>query len=309
MFMHASILKYFIEVARSGSIRKASEELHVATSAVSRQIRKLEDELGMPLFERFSDGLRLTAAGNVVLKHAKETMQHYEIMKSDLGDLLGKRTGRVHIACLDSLAVQFLPEFVAGFHQKNPAVDFRIRADNFNNIFHFVADGDCDIGITFDLARPHDIKLVYGVRMPLMVIVARHHPLARQKSATLQECAQFKLLLQLDNEVMSSMIAVELASLDRVGRTFVATNNQMMLKPLILSGEGVAFFTPLGLLKELKAGDVVALPIAGSRLQNMEVGIVAPRQRQLTHATEAVIEAMSADLGKFAEQIAEVIKR
>lgn len=307
--MHASILKYFAEVARSGSIRKASEELHVATSAVSRQIRKLEDELGTPLFERFSDGLRLTAAGKVVLRHARETMQQYEIMKSDLGDLQGKRTGRVHIACLDSLAVQFMPEFVAGFHRRNPAVDFRIRADNFNNIFHFVAEGDCDIGITFDLARPHDIKLVHGVQMPLMAIVAKHHPLARQQTVTLQECAQFNLLLQLDNEVMSSMIAVELASLDRVGRTFVATNNQMMLKPLILSGEGVAFFTPLGLFKELTAGEVVALPIAGSRLQNMEVGIVAPRNRQLTHATEAVIEAMSNELEKFSQQIAEVIKR
>lgn len=305
--MHASILKYFIEVARSGSIRKASEELHVATSALSRQIRKLEDELGTPLFERFSDGLRLTSAGKVVLNHAKLTMQQYEIMRSDLGDLRGKKTGRVHIACLDSLTVQFLPEFVRSFHKKNPAVDFRIRADNYNNIFHFVADGDCDIGITFDLSRPHDIKLVQGVRMPLMIIVAKNHPLARQKAATLQECAQFKMLLQLDNEVMSSMLSLELASLDRVGRTFVATNNQMMLKPLIMSGEGVAFFTPLGLLKELASGDLVALPIAGSRLQNMEVGVVVPRHRALTHATEAVAEALGNELQRFSTQIEEVI--
>ncbi len=60
--MHASILKYFAAIARTGSIRKASEELHVATSALSRQIKKLEDELGTPVFERFSDGLRLTSA-------------------------------------------------------------------------------------------------------------------------------------------------------------------------------------------------------------------------------------------------------
>src|SRR3954453_18366194 len=107
--MHASILKYFTEVARSGSIRKASEELHVATSAVSRQIKKLEDELGTPLFERFSDGLRLTSAGEIVLRHAKETLQDFEVMKSNLGDLQGKNTGRVHIAALDSLLVTFLP--------------------------------------------------------------------------------------------------------------------------------------------------------------------------------------------------------
>lgn len=307
--MHASILKYFAEVARSGSIRKASEELHVATSAVSRQIKKLEDELGAPLFERFSDGLRLTSAGEIVLRHAKATLHQYEIMKSDLGDLQGKNTGRVHIATLDSLAVQFLPEFVMSFHKKHPAVDFRIRNDNYNNIFRFIAEGDVDIGVTFDLARPHDLKLVHGVPMPLMAIVAGNHPLARQKSVTLQECAQFKLLLQLDNEVMSSMIAVELAALNRVGRTLVATNNQMMLKPLILSGEGVAFFTPLGLLRELESGEAVAVPIAGSRLHNLEVGIVVPRQRQLTHATQVVVESMGAELKKFSEKINAVIRK
>ncbi|CAN7703545.1 MULTISPECIES: LysR family transcriptional regulator [Rhizobium] len=307
--MHASILKYFAEVARSGSIRKASDELHVATSAVSRQIKKLEDELGAPLFERFSDGLRLTAAGEIVLKHAKDTLLKYEIMKSDLGDLQGKCAGRVHIASLDSLAIQFLPEFVMGFHRWHPAVDFRIRYDNYTSIFHFLADGDADIGVTFDLARPHDIKLVYGVPMPLMAMVSRNHPLARQKSVTLQECAQFKLLLQLDNEVMSSMIAVELGALNRVGRTLVATNNQMMLKPLILSGEGVAFFTPLGLLDELDAGEVVALHIAGSQLHNLQVGIVVPRQRQLTHAAEVVIESMSVELKKFSDKIHAVIQR
>ncbi|MEI5681809.1 LysR family transcriptional regulator [Mesorhizobium sp. CGMCC 1.15528] len=307
--MHASILKYFVAVARSGSIRKASEDLHVATSAVSRQIKKLEDELGTPLFDRFSDGLRLTTTGKIVLRHARETLQQYEVMKSDLGDLQGKKTGRVHIACLDSLAIHFMPTQIMAFHKKHSAVDFRIRTDNYNNIFRFVAEGDVDIGITFDLARPQDIKLVHGVPMPLMAIVARNHPIARLKAVTLQECAQFKLLLQLDNEVMSSMIAFELAALDRIGRTLVATNNQMMLKPLILSGMGVAFFTPLGLLDELRAGDVVAVPIAGSHLQNMQVGIVAPRDRQLTHATESVIEFLSQELDKLSREIDDIIRK
>ena len=61
--MHAAVLRYFAAVARAGSIRKASEELHVASSAVSRQMQKLEEELGTPLFERLPNGLRLTQAG------------------------------------------------------------------------------------------------------------------------------------------------------------------------------------------------------------------------------------------------------
>jgi len=307
--MHASVLRYFVCVARAGSIRKASEELHVASSAISRQILKLEEELGTSLFERQPNGLRLTRAGEIVLSHARNTLHDFDIMKGALGDLEGKKTGRVRIACLDSLAIQFLPERVMAFNRKHPAVDFYIRSDNYSQIFGFVADGEVDIGLTFDLARPEDIRRIAGVRMPLMAMVGKHHPLARMKAVTLQECAQFNLLLQLDNEVMSSMIAIELSALDRAGRTLVATNNQMMLKPLILNGTGVAFFTPFGLLDELKSGEVVAIPIAGSRLQDLEVGVVVAKRRPMTGATHAVAEFLAEELKAFAGEIQEVLAR
>jgi len=307
--MHAAVLRYFVAVARAGSIRKASEELHVASSAVSRQIQKIEDELGTPLFERLPNGLRLTRAGEIALRHARDTLHQFDIMRGELGDLKGKKTGRVHVACLDSLSVQFLPERVMTFHRLHPAIDLRIRNDNYSQIFGFVADGDVDVGITFDLARPEDIRRVAGVPMPLMAMVARGHPLARQKSVTLQECAQFNLLLQLDNEVMSSMISIELAALDRTGRTLVATNNQMMLKPLILAGVGVAFFTPIGLLNELREGSVVAIPIAGSRLQELEISVMVPRNRPLTGATQAFVDFIAAELVAYSKDIHEVLNR
>ncbi|WP_187972664.1 LysR family transcriptional regulator [Aquibium microcysteis] len=307
--MHAAVLRYFVAVARAGSIRKASEELHVASSAVSRQIQKIEDELGTPLFERLPNGLRLTRAGEIALRHARDTLHQFDIMRGELGDLKGKKTGRVHVACLDSLSVQFLPERAMTFHRLHPAIDLRIRNDNYSQIFGFVADGDVDVGITFDLARPEDIRRVAGVPMPLMAMVARGHPLAKQKSVTLQECAQFNLLLQLDNEVMSSMISIELAALDRTGRTLVATNNQMMLKPLILAGIGVAFFTPIGLLNELREGSVVALPIAGSRLQELEISVMVPRNRPLTGATQAFVDFIAAELVAYSKDIHAVLNR
>lgn len=307
--MHAAVLRYFVAVARAGSIRKASEELHVASSAVSRQIQKIEDELGTPLFERLPSGLRLTRAGEIALRHARDTLHQFDIMRGELGDLKGKKTGRVHVACLDSLSVQFLPERVMSFHRLHPAIDLRIRNDNYSQIFGFVADGDVDVGITFDLARPEDIRRVAGVPMPLMAMVSRNHPLARSKSVTLQECAQFNLLLQLDNEVMSSMISIELAALDRTGRTLVATNNQMMLKPLILAGVGVAFFTPIGLLNELREGSVVALQIAGSRLQELEISVMVPRNRPLTGATQAFVDFIATELVAYSKDIHEVLNR
>ncbi len=306
--MHASILKYFVSVARSGSIRKASEELHVASSAVSRQIKKLEDELGIALFERLSNGLRLTVAGENVLRHARVTLENFELLRSDLGALQGKKTGRVQMSCLDSLAIQFLPDMVNAFHRVHPGVSFHIHTAGHGNISSLVAEGDVDMGLTFDLARPDDTEMLYRVPMPLMAFVGREHPLARQRQVSLAECAQYDLLLQLDTQPIRSLIEIELSVFERTGRPFVLSNSQMMLKPFILSGQGVAFFTPIGFLAEIRSGDLVAIPLSGSRLQNLHIGILVQRRRQRTHAAEAVIEFVGAELQKFSDQIMEAIQ-
>lgn len=306
--MHASILRYFAAVARSGSIRKASEELHVATSALSRQIKKLEDELGITLFERFSNGLRLTTAGEEVLRHARSTLREFDILRSDLGAMQGKKTGRVRVACLDSLTVKFLPEQVSRFHHLHPAVSFHVQTAGHAQVTNYVAEGDVDIGITFDLARPDDTEMLFRVPMPIMACVARDHPLAGYKKVSLLQCSQFNLLLQFDTQPIRSLIEIELSMFERAGKTFIVSNSQTMLKPFIMSGEGVAFFTPLGFMDEIKAGDIVLLPISGSRLQNLHIGMLVQKRRQLTHAAEAVIEAFSRGLQRYSDMIGEVIE-
>ncbi len=117
--------------------------------------------------------------------------------------------------------------------------------------------------------------------MPIMAIVAKGHPLAKMKTVSVEQCAQFKLLLQLDNDVTSWMFSLELGALERHARALVSSNNQMMLKPLILSGAGVAFYTPMGFYEELKTGDVLALPISGVRNEAARLGVIVPRTRKL----------------------------
>lgn len=294
--MHAAVLRYFVVVARAGSIRKASEELHVATSAVSRQIQKLEDELGTPLFERLPNGLRLTQAGVATLRHAKATLEEFDLLKSELGALKGRKTGLVRVASLDSLLVQFLPEQVLAFHRAHPGVDFRVQSGVHNRIATLVAEGEADIGITFSLARPEDTEFICDVPMPLMAMVAADHPLACLPAVTLSECAQYNLLLQLDTEPIRSLIEVELSVLERTGRTLVWSNNLMMLKPLVLAGAGVAFYTPLGMTDEIQSGRIVGVPLRGTRLGGLRLGLLVPRRRQLTHAAEAMVEMLGAAL-------------
>lgn len=298
--MHAAVLRYFVAVARAGSIRKASDELHVASSAVSRQIQKLEDELGAPLFERLPNGLRLTQAGVVALRHAKATLHDFDLLKSELGQLKGMKTGLVRIASLDSLFVSFLPEQISAFHERNPAVNFHVLSGVQSRISTLVAEGDCDIGITFNLPHPEDTSFIADIPMPLMAMVAANHPLARMEAVTLDECAQYNLLLQVDTEPLRSLIEVELSSLERTGRTLMWSNNLLMLKPMILAGAGVAFYTPLGVAEEMRKGRIVGVPLKGSRLGGLRLGLLVPRRRQLSHAAQAMVGQLSEALGQLA---------
>lgn len=298
--MHAAVLRYFTAVARHGSIRRASEELNIASSALSRQIQKLEEELGIQLFERMPNGLHLTQAGIATLRHAKAVLHDFDLLKSDLGQLKGKRTGVVRIASLDSLLVSFLPEQILTFHEHNPAVNFQVQSGVQSRIPTLVADGTVDIGITFNLAHPDDTEFVADIPMPLMAMVAADHPLASRTSVSLDECTQYNLLLQLDTEPLRSMIEVELSSLERAGRILVGSNNLMLLRRMIISGVGVAFYTPLGMTEEIRRGEMVGVPLRSRKLDSLRLGLVVPRRRQLTHAAQAMMEQLSTALQQLA---------
>jgi DNA-binding transcriptional LysR family regulator len=290
--MHAVVLRYLVAVAQAGSIRKASEELHVASSAVSRQIQKIEDELGTPLFERLPNGLRLTQAGVVALRHAKATLHDFDLLKSELGALKGKNTGLVSIAALDSLFVRFLPEQIIEFHKLNPAVNFRVHSGVQSRIATMVAEGEIDFGITFNLPHPEDTEFIADIPMPLMAMVAADHPLAKFSSVSLSECTQYDLLLQVDTEPLRSLIEIELSSLERSGRALATSNNLMILRPMIEAGVGVAFYTPLGMIDQIRAGTIVGVPLKGSRLGGLRIGVLVPRRRQLSRAAHAMVQQM-----------------
>jgi len=307
--MHASILKYFVVVARTGSIHKASAELHIATSALSRQIKKLEEELDVSLFDRLSSGLRLTPAGEQVLRHASSTLHAFDQLRGALGAMQGKQVGRVRIMCLDSLMVSFLPEQLAQFHHCHPDVSFHVQATGHGRIRNAVANGEVDLGITFDLDRCDSTQMLHRVPMPLVVCVSANHPLATRQSLSLPECAQYKLLLQADTQPIRCLIDMELSLFERIGRPLLISNLQALLKPFIIQGTGVAFFTPLGFMEEIQRGDIVPIPITESRLRDLHMGILVQKRWQLTRPAEAVALALGQALQRYSDSVLRMLRR
>src|SRR6218665_680925 len=119
-------LRYFLEVAHSGSLTEASARLHVAASALSRQIAGLEAQVGTPLFERHPRGMVLTAAGEILAIHAQRAVLDAERALGEIGGLQGLRAGQVRLAPSDAFANELVPRLCVEFQRTHTGIQFSV---------------------------------------------------------------------------------------------------------------------------------------------------------------------------------------
>jgi DNA-binding transcriptional LysR family regulator len=146
--LHSRLLSYLDEVARLGSMRKASARLNVASSAINRQILALEAELGTPLFLRLPRKLMLTTAGEILIRHVRQTLKDMERVQRRIEELKGLRRGEITLAIMSGLAANMVPRIAVDFRRNSPRVKLTLRLlPTGADIMAAVAAGEADLGL------------------------------------------------------------------------------------------------------------------------------------------------------------------
>lgn len=294
--MHAAGLRYFEQVARDGSIRRAAERLHVASSAVNRQILKLEEEIGVPLFERVHQGVHLTEAGGALLRHVRHTFADFERTKSEIDSLGGVVTGHVRMVCLESLAARVMPAVVAELAVTYPRVTLSVIVVEPNEAWEELRSGQTDFGAVFVDRRAKDVEVQNSLVTAIGAVMRPDHPLARRKSVTLTDCADYPVLTLPDRWLIDAIMSSEFAKSGAGFKTRVISNSIELMRKAILSGLGIGFFTPVGFIDEIKRRELVHIPLAEPWLADSELGVLVPRGRAPSAPVSAVLEAVRAHL-------------
>jgi DNA-binding transcriptional LysR family regulator len=279
--MHASVLKYFVEVARCGSVRKASDNLFVASSAVNRQILKLEEELGLEVFDRLPGGMRLNAAGERLLRHVQGTLHDFQVTRAELHALKGERTGHIKVASMDSMFEDFLPAAVDEFADLFPAVTYTMASMAPMDVPAMVLSGQADAGLTFVSRLPAGVQAAATAALPLGVMMAPGHPLAAKEAISLADCIGQPFLRSLGQPPISTTLCPEFGEFwDQL--EFTATCNWTpMVKRMIVAGRGISFFSKIAFIDELARGDLAWRPFELPALRELKVGILVPSHRAL----------------------------
>jgi DNA-binding transcriptional LysR family regulator len=193
--MHGIALKYFAEVAATGSLSAASERLFVAVSAISRQITKLEAQVGAPLFDRGPRGMVLSDAGQMLLVHARRTLLESEAVLHEIASLRGTTRGGIRIASVEGPAHGFLPGVIAGFRASHPHARFDLYVCSPAVGTRRVTDGESDLALTFNVEQSKGAVLRHAERAPVCAVMSTRHPLARQSQVTLGELAAYPIAI------------------------------------------------------------------------------------------------------------------
>jgi DNA-binding transcriptional LysR family regulator len=276
--MEVHQLAYFESVSRHLHFTRAAEELNVAQPSVSQQIRKLETELGAPLFHRMKRHVALTEAGKTFLPHARAVLQRLDEARREVHELSGLRRGSLAVGAPPSVGTHLLPRALAAFSRRHPGIALAFREAGSRTLLGLLEQGELDLAVVIQPIRHPALETRLLLEEELLLAVPRGHPLAngqrRVRLAQLRE-EPFVLLREGAYDLRDQTLAAcRRAGFDPV----VALDGGEMDSMLrfVAAGIGVAIL-PEMVLAELERPDG---PVAVRRLQpRLTRSLVLARRR------------------------------
>lgn len=282
-------LRYFLAVGRLGSIRRAADELNVSASAIDRQILNAEAELGLPLFERLPTGLRLTAAGEMMMASGVQWQQDLAGLRARVEDLRGLKRGHVDIAVIDSLARGHVPATIHAIQQRYPGITMGVRVMGNDAVRRAVIDGKVDFGILFEPQSYRELTVRAFTEVVLGFVTPPDHRLAKLPAARFSTCADEPMIVPTDPLAVHQQIAVLEAATGIALDRRASSDNIETITALVLQGAGIGVLTSLDVRTEVQRGLLAFTRISDSLLRPMTLALCTATARTPSYAAAMVL--------------------
>lgn len=282
-------LRYFMAVGKLGSIRKASETLNVSASAIDRQILRVEAELGIPLFERLPGGLRLTAAGELMMAAGGRWQKNLFELRAQIEDLRGLKRGHVEIAVIDALAKGYVPRIIQAIQSEYPGISIGLRVLENDDVRQAISRGEVDFGIFFEPQSYKELSVRAFVDVVLGFVTPVGHPFGRQPETRFAACADMKLIVPAEPLALCQQVSVLEGSSGIELNKVATSDNIQMISSLVAQGIGVGILTSLDVVTEVRAGQLSFIRISDPILRPMTLALCTAAARTPSHAAGIVL--------------------
>ena len=194
--MDIRTMQYFLAVIREGTISAAAESLHVAQPSLSRQMKDLEEELGVTLFERGNRKITLTEEGQVLRRRAEEVVRLMQLTQEEIAQVKHRLTGAIRIGAGESQAFRYFAETAAALLREHPDVQLHITSGETQDLMDELDNGLIDFALIF---TEYDHERFRSIRLPAAdrfgVLMRRNHPLASKVEIRMAELAGVPIMI------------------------------------------------------------------------------------------------------------------
>lgn len=285
--------RYFIELARQGSLRKAAEVLHVSASAIDRQLLLAEEELGMALFERLPSGLRLTSAGELLLHDLRRWHKDYARTLERLGELQGLRRGHVSLALIGALSSGPVARTIARIGTDYPGLNFSLRFQENREIVALVGAAEVDFGLMLATDAVQGVELRPLLRIPLGVAMLPAHPLAQEVQLAFGKTMGHRHIVAAAPLMIHPQVASLYAQHQLPAQQAIECNDVRMICSLVREGAGIAVLSYLDVADEVARGQLVFVPLNPRQVRPVQLSLCVAPQRQLSRAAQWAMAEMT----------------
>lgn len=252
----------FDEVARRGSVRKAAETLHLTPSAVNQQILNLEAEVGVPLFDRFPRGMKLTAAGEIVLTAVRRGQREYDIALTQVEAMRTMKRGHVNVGVSLSTAEGLLPSVLEAAMAHYPGISYSVFTGSSDAIVGWVASGQVDVGFCLRHDAPNGVEEKRRWAMQLGLVAHPDHDFAKRKTVAFRDCAELPVILGMAPMTLRLMIdAMAKKAVRATPKPLVETTSFGLMRSLVLRGVAVSFATAVDVAADVAGGRLAWVPL------------------------------------------------
>lgn len=275
-------LRAMVAVADLGSFRAAAEALHLSQSAVSRRVDKLEEALGVELFQRSTRRVELTTIGRTFLHRARGVIHDLEAALVGIADFADRISGELSVACVPSAVSYFLPQVIERFHRQHPRIRVRLIDESSSALLLAVANGEADLGLTYIGTQEPDIEFVPLLEDRFVVACPPGHPLAQRSRVSWADLAPYERVSLAHGSGNRMLIDQALAQVEAQPGWFCEVRHVPALVSLVEAGLGIGVVPAMALPPR---GPVVAVPLEAPAVSRT-IGIIRRRGRPLRPPAE-----------------------
>jgi DNA-binding transcriptional LysR family regulator len=276
-------LRVFVEVVRQGGFSQAAKAVFATQPTVSKVIRQLEDEFGVPLLNRIGHRSELTAAGEIVYRRALSLLTQNEDLLAELAELRGVKRGKLRVGFPRAgSSALFAPLFVS-FRKRYPGIDVEIVVHD-KDLAERLRAGELDLAL---LAHPipQDLDAQDVRTEPLVVLLPADHALARRKAITLDKLANLPFILFEEGFTLNDVI-LDACRARRITPTIAARSSQVdFIVELVAAGVGIAFLPRV--IAEKHSHPSVRRALLDDPKSKWRIALAWRRGGYLSHAAQA----------------------